>query len=179
MSQGHYIRTAATKAKYRKSATKRWAKPSFKKKQQKFMKKVWEDNKVERITIHCKFCGKPRLVLPDPIKLPKFCNEVCYQNYGMEEEVRKKIGDAIYKGGYTVRTDGYVLINLREGRILEHRHVVEEVLHRHLLPGETIHHINFDRADNRRENLYIFPTAGKHIKYHNTKGEKKTLISNL
>lgn len=43
-----------------------------------------------------------------------------------------------------------------EGRILEHRLVMSQLIGRALLPGETVHHKNGRRADNRPENLELW-----------------------
>ena len=48
---------------------------------------------------------------------------------------------------------GYVTIKTPRGIIHEHRWVMEGHLGRELIPGESVHHINGDRSDNRLENL--------------------------
>lgn len=70
-----------------------------------------------------------------------------------------------WKGGRSM-TGGYVRISLEvpEGtprvRIFEHVLVMEKIIGRKLLEGETVHHKNGIRTDNRPENLELW--ASKH-----------------
>jgi len=61
---------------------------------------------------------------------------------------------------------GYVIVRIGHGANaeakLEHRVVMERKLGRALLPGEVVHHINHNRADNREENLKLYASAGEH-----------------
>ena len=52
-----------------------------------------------------------------------------------------------------------------EGWVYEHRLVVERHIGRLLTPGETVHHINECRTDNRPENLFVCP-EDEHAKAH-------------
>lgn len=51
--------------------------------------------------------------------------------------------------------EGYSTIWLDGRRVLEHRFVMEKIIGRKLLPGETVHHRNGRRTDNRPSNLEL------------------------
>jgi len=52
-----------------------------------------------------------------------------------------------------------------------HRHVAERKLGRKLGFGEVVHHINRDKTDNRRSNLWVFGSQKDHHSAH--KRDKK------
>lgn len=67
--------------------------------------------------------------------------------------------------------DGYVRIKAsghpRGDWPLEHIIVMEQYLGRYLEPGEEIHHINGDKADNQIENLELFASHSEHLRAFN------------
>lgn len=75
-----------------------------------------------------------------------------------------------WKGGRVVTKKGYVYLHRPDhpqcnpsGYILEHRLVMEGMIHRLLLPNEVVHHRNKNRSDNRPENLQLFSENKDHL----------------
>lgn len=68
----------------------------------------------------------------------------------------------VNKNGYEVRK----FFN-RKPPILVHREIAERMLGRKLHNNEIVHHINLDKRDNRKENLFVFPSPAEHARCHN------------
>ena len=78
-----------------------------------------------------------------------------------------------YHKGYIITWNGYKKVKAPvdhpykdgKGYIMEHRLVIEKAINRYLEPYEEVHHINYDKLDNRLENLMVL-TRTEHRKLH-------------
>jgi hypothetical protein len=90
-----------------------------------------------------------------------------YKSCGCEKKVGK-MGSANFKwaGGRTTTNNGYVIIRVydypgstKSLSIHEHVYIMAKHLGRALVKGETVHHKNGVRDDNRLENLELWSSA--------------------
>lgn len=116
----------------------------------------------------CTACGRPCSVYRSPsAQSPRYCSVQCT---GLSQ---RGSANPSFAGGRVLGSHGYVLIlapghpgaDVR-GYVYEHRLVMEQVIGRHLNPGEVIHHRNRIRDDNRAENLQLFASHSEHMKLH-------------
>lgn len=80
----------------------------------------------------------------------------------------------MWKGGRMTTSSGYIFImnkdhphSNKDGYVLEHRLVMENIIGRYLTKDEVVHHRNKIRDDNKERNLFLFPSNSAHTSYHN------------
>lgn len=136
---------------------------------------------VEKKCLICDKMFKPRKCYG---KVSKFCSRFChaesqrrgdYPHVGYQKGSGRGMKNSQWKGGKH-EIHGYILVFSKihpncdnGGYVRAHRIVAELWLDRYLSGVEVVHHDNGDKADNRPQNLVVFPDQKSHIKYHNLK----------
>lgn len=94
----------------------------------------------------------------------------------------------MWNGGRTVSADGYPMVkqkdhpnaNKHNGFIAEHRLVMEAAIGRLLKSGESVHHADMTKANNRIDNLLLLRSESAHQRIHtfaNRHGIKTEVIN--
>jgi len=105
----------------------------------------------------CETCGRGMYVTPS-IESKRFCCRACYET---QRASSSSIGRTHNGRGVVRDHAGYLRIwepehpASMQGRVLEHRWVMEQAIGRFLVTDEHVHHVNGVKDDNRVENLQV------------------------
>lgn len=121
-------------------------------------------------SINCEKCGKTFEVPEYRAFSARYCSTNCClrDNPPNQKTIKRNYGvkHHRWKGGKTIRKDGYVLVSIKGKRYFEHRYVMEKHLGRKLKRSETVHHVDGDRSNNRLKNLELLTRSEHTMKYH-------------
>lgn len=135
----------------------------------------------DRLDVNCEVCGKGMQRPKSQVENKKYivCSRECLsirlKGVNLSGFFKKgNKGDKCinFKDGTQV-TNGYISVlspdhpyATKKGYVYQHRLVMEKRIGRYLLPAEVVHHINFNKKDNRDENLMLFDNDRLHRQHH-------------
>lgn len=104
-----------------------------------------------------------------------------YAKRNKETSVRMTGNRYAFKRGFYRHAQGYWLVLKKDhprakqnrGYVKRCVLVMEKLIGRYLLPGETVHHINENKEDDRPENLYLFVNQAEHLRFHHRHGVRR------
>jgi hypothetical protein len=148
-----------------------------------------------KINTTCKWCNTPLQRWPSQFKKENYCDYSCQikqrnktnnpswtrdvsgEKNPMYQQGHKISGEKNgmwgrrgkncpnWKGGRSVRGDGYVRVNINGERVLEHRYILEKSGLD--VEGRVVHHIDHNPSNNNISNLMVFDSQSEHVKYEN------------
>ena len=127
----------------------------------------------ERVVKACAHCGQEMRLVPSDGHL-RFCSKRCEslakikRPTGREHNGRPVIQHE--RGYFLIYEPTHPAAHKHNGRVLEHRWIVEQAMGRYLTKEEQVDHINGDPTDNRLENLQVLDPTSHTIK---TNGDRK------
>ena len=117
----------------------------------------------------CSICSAPVTRYPSLFGFRVSCSPECKSKI---QAMNKGKLNPDWKGGrYVEPGKGYILIRNPDhpraranGYVLEHIVVMERKLGRPLAPGERVHHVDHNPANNHPRNLKVYASNGEHLR---------------